>query len=66
MFNFEYIFRESINMSYVTVVGAIALLVVMQYTSVSACDYPTQDQSNSGKYMILLGSLQNVGFEIQV
>ena len=41
-------------MGYVTIVGAIALLVVMQYTSVSACYYPTQYQSNSGEYMILL------------
>ena len=36
-------------MGYVTVVGAVALLVVVQYTSVRACYYPTQHQSNSGR-----------------
>ena len=45
-------------MGYITVAGAIALLVVIQCTSVSACYYPTQSQSNTGKDIILLGYLQ--------
>ena len=40
------------NMGYLTVAGAIALLVVIQCTSVSACDYPTQYDSNYGKDMV--------------
>ena len=46
------------NMGYLTVAGAIALLVVIQCTSVSACDYPTQYGSNYGKDMVLSESLR--------
>ena len=42
-------------MGYLTVVGAIALLVAIQCTSVmSACDYPTQYESNDGKHTIII------------
>ena len=52
---------NQLNMGYLTVAGVIALLVVIQCTSVSACYYPTQSQSNTGKHIILLKSLQIVG-----
>ena len=39
-------------MGYLTVVGTIALLVAIQCTSISACYYPTQFQSNDGKHTI--------------
>ena len=42
-------------MGYLTVVGAIALLVAVQCTSVmSGCNYPTQGQSNYGKHTIII------------
>ena len=45
-------------MGCLTVAGAIALLVVIQCTSVSACYYPTQSQSNYGKDMVISESLR--------
>ena len=44
------------EMGYLTVVGAIALLVALiQCTSVmSACNYPTEGQSNYGKHTIII------------